>query len=167
MGSTLVNKDGQQVWGGYGDVLGRFEQLAFPADPAKDTIRANGVLEQFDIAFGFFNVKAYGPMTDFLKRKVGDQLNVFAYDWRQSNFASACDLVRYIDKRKNLADAASGQGGITLVTHSMGGIVGRLFISYRAPAGTAATETNPCPHQYNVTLFMPIAAPFNGAGHAL
>jgi hypothetical protein len=76
-------------------------------------------------------------MTDFLKRKVGNQLNVFAYDWRQSNFASACDLVRYIDKRKNRADAASGEGGITLVTHSMGGIVGRLFISYRAPAGTA------------------------------
>ncbi len=167
MGSTLVNKDGEQVWGGYGGVLNRFEQLAFPSDPSKDTIRASGVLENFDIAFGFFTVKAYGPMTSFLRGKLGDRLNVFAYDWRQSNFASACDLVRYIDKRQALADAARADAGITLVTHSMGGIVGRIFISYRAPAGTQPTAENPCPHQYNVSLFMPIAAPFNGAGQAL
>ena len=167
MGSTLVNKDGEQVWGGYGDVLSRFEQLAFPSDPSKDTVRASGILENFDIAFGFFTVKAYGPLTSFLREKLGDRLNVFAYDWRQSNFASACDLVRYIDKRQALADAALTDAGITLVTHSMGGIVGRIFISYRAPAGTAPTAENPCPHQYNVSLFIPIAAPFNGAGLAL
>jgi len=167
MGSTLVNKDGQQVWGGYGGVLSRFEQLAFPADPTKDTIRASGILENFDIAFGFFTVKAYGPMTSFLRTKLGDRLTVFPYDWRQSNFASACDLVRFIDRRQALADAARADAGMTLVTHSMGGIVGRIFISYRAPAGTAPTAENPCPHQYNVTLFMPIAAPFNGAGQAL
>jgi hypothetical protein len=167
MGSTLVNQDGEQVWGGYGGVLNNFEQLAFPSDPAKDTIRASGILENFDIAFGFFTVKAYGPMTTFLREKLGGQLNVFAYDWRQSNFASACDLVRFIDKRKALADAARTRDGITLVTHSMGGIVGRIIISYIAPEGTLPTAENPCPHQYNISLFMPIAAPFNGAGQAL
>jgi len=167
MGSTLVNKQGEQVWGGYGDVLGRFEQIAFPPDPSTDTINANGILENFDIAFGFFAVKAYGPMTDFLRSNLGNRLQVFSYDWRQSNFASACDLVQYIDKRPELAAAAKADPGITLVTHSMGGIVGRIFMSYRASAGTAPSASNPCPHQYNVGLFLPIAAPFNGAGHAL
>lgn len=168
MGSRLVNADGDLVWGTIGATQLRFEQLAYPLDPSKDTLRPDGLLKDVKLYFGWFKVQAYGPMSDFLTRTVAaDHYHEFAYNWRQSNFKTACDLVKYIGGKSALARAAKSDDGITLVTHSMGGIVGRTFISYRAPSGTPKSATNPCPHQYNVTLFLPIAAPFVGAGQAL
>lgn len=167
MGSTLKNSKNEQVWGSIKDTTDRFEELAFPVDSRGDKLTSTGILDSLSLYLGWVKILAYGPMTDFLKSAAGGKYHAFHYDWRQSNFASACDLVKFIEANRNLADAARSDLGITVVTHSMGGIVGRIFIDYRAPSGTQPTAENPCPHQFNVTLFAPIAAPFNGAGQAL
>lgn len=169
IGSVLVNERNERIWGSLSDASQHFIDLRFPFEnPVVDKVRAIALLDEFSI-FGPFGVSAYGGMSSYFRRHYAIDENYFefAYDWRQSNFVSACDLKSYIDSRPALAQKALSPHGIAIVAHSMGGIVGRLFIHDQSPAGTQPTADRPCPHQYNVTMFVAIATPFKGAGKAL
>lgn len=158
IGSSLVYRDGAAgiadkiVWGDYFATRANFGFLAYPPDPSKDKVLATGVLDSFSI-LGPLSVGAYGGIEQLLKTDLGSDYYPFAYNWRQSNFRTADDLRRFIDRNPALLKSSRGDG-IIIVAHSMGGIVARLFIDkYGA--------------QYRVSRLITIATPYYGSVQAL
>jgi pimeloyl-ACP methyl ester carboxylesterase len=61
----------------------------------------------------------------FRERDNPKTLYVFAYDWRKSNYETAGKLANYID---DIRAEHSGDLEVTLVAHSMGGLVSRCYL---------------------------------------
>lgn len=55
----------------------------------------------------------------------GDNLELFAYDWRRDNYLTSVDLSRRIDEVKE----RTGAEKVDLVAHSMGGLVARQYVA--------------------------------------
>ncbi len=78
---------------------------------------------------------AYGDLVDFLHRQGyvdGVTLFRFAYDWRRDIPRATLDN---LDNLVNQARTAAGTSQVDLIGHSMGGLVGRNYIS--SPGGAA------------------------------
>ena len=171
------------VWGTARGAERNFQKLGFPikagtnGEYQDDAIRATRVLNDFALTsiFGWRFMQldpAYGPFLNHLEEKVSqakqDSYTAFAYDWRQSNVVSACQFVQWLGESKNAAWADNAKSkGLVLVGHSMGGIVARLFVEFMAPPNTAASEANPCPHQYKVFRLIAVQTPYFGSQKAL
>lgn len=65
--------------------------------------------------------QTYGKIVNTLKKKYGEQVETFYYDWRQNNLCHVKKLQSMICERN--ADE------VIIVAHSMGGIIAKLFLN--------------------------------------
>jgi pimeloyl-ACP methyl ester carboxylesterase len=80
---------------------------------------------------GLVNLAGVDPYSSFINRSQGQtDLMVFAYDWRLSNDAAAGALAAHVQRWSGglPADIAPDEERITIIAHSMGGLVARHFI---------------------------------------
>jgi len=124
MGSQL-ELNGEVIWpGSLLNLIGSYKKMEELMDP---DLKATDVIRSFSIS------KQYQGLLDDLGRcgfRESDQpatLFVCAYDWRRDNAESANTLADLVDK------AAAAHGGvgkceISLIAHSMGGLVSRYYL---------------------------------------
>lgn len=130
-----------------GTVYGRMRKLLTPRTTATSIVDAvcNGRHE------------VYGKLLDLLARlaqSVGGLWEPFAFDWRQDNIGVSADRLA-----EHLRAVSTRADNITLVAHSMGGIVSRIVLeSDRSRFGNAIRR---------VRSFVAIATPHRGAPAAL
>ncbi|HVF53533.1 MAG TPA: alpha/beta fold hydrolase [Actinomycetota bacterium] len=91
-------------------------------------------------AFGF---DVYGGMRKYLRSLEGVKSYFFGYDWRMSP-GNATTQAR-LDKLINRARTESGTKKVTLVAHSMGGLVARWYVGSN-PAKVARVVTMGTPY---------------------
>lgn len=151
MGSILAAPDGEEVW------------PPTPLEVALGYKRKEKLLRDDlivgDIVRGVSCFDVYEPLLDtfaamgFKESGPGDRLHLFAYDWRRDLEGLATQLAARLDA---LPAAATS---ITIVAHSMGGLVARLMLE----AGKFDTR----PWFKKVDVFMTLATPHLGAPLAL
>ena len=146
IGSVLATETGEVVWGDFRSIRGRnFRRLdLLPAAGAPEALVPSDALREIPLIFGAFEVGLYGELIDFLTGETsffdsradralkgdyveGEDLFVFAYDWRRSNFANAVALNAFIAEH-------IPEGQYDIIAHSMGGIVSRIMLSGQGPA---------------------------------
>lgn len=133
MGSEL-RLGSKRVWpGSVGSLIGSYKQMEDLLDPD---------LEPVDIIRGFSISEQYQAVLEDL-RKFGFEekksLFLFPYDWRKSNAEAAGKLAARLDE---LAAQFAG-AEITIVAHSMGGLVSRYYLEsgkFDTGAGFAAVR---------------------------
>ncbi len=151
IGSVLSEEDGSVVWGNLGSLRsGTFHKLdLLPASGEAVPLKPTDALRDFPLLFGAFEVGLYSGIIDFLIGKTtisdrisgntfkgnyveGQNLFVFAYDWRRSNFANALKLDAFIQEK-------IPSGEYDLIAHSMGGLVTRIMLSQEGPNDLCTT----------------------------
>jgi pimeloyl-ACP methyl ester carboxylesterase len=126
LGSKLCTNDGKHrlLWGDAGS-YNNIQSLKLPLkSPEKDSsIVSCGVIEAVKIV-GPLKIHQYDHLVQSLESLGYERdktLFLFHYDWRQSNSETAKRLREFIDKK-------IPEGHFDIVAHSMGGIVGRLYL---------------------------------------
>lgn len=151
LGSRLVEKQtGDLVWGGRASYI-NFRNMALPRDESKIRLRPDGVIESIPIVWPF-KIKQYDRLLEVLREigyKENENLFVFSYDWRRSNFETARLLEEFVQKRTALKT-----GQFDLLGHSMGGLVSLIFL-HEQPSGS------------RVKRFVALGTPFLGSLNAL
>ena len=147
-GSQLESGD-QIVWGNLSSI-GMLDQLyieAGPRDP-DDNIIATEVIKGVSF-LGIEFKKQYSPLLNYLVDKLGYEINkdffIFPYDWRRSNLQTA-KLFEIFIEHNNL----NNENGFDVLAHSMGGIVGKLYILDNA-------------QDHNVSNFITMGTPYYGS----
>lgn len=150
------DKRPQTVWGGVGSLHWLFAPDRWEArmrqgngfdDPGP--LRAVGLFEaEATIGGRHYEFKPYSPLVSALET-AGVDIRVFPYDWRLSITHTAARLSEW------LRATWHGEGeGVTLIGHSMGGLVARCLVessSSRALVGRVITIGTPhvgAPHAY-------------------
>jgi pimeloyl-ACP methyl ester carboxylesterase len=133
MGSEL-RLGGKRIWpGSVGSLIGSYkqmEELLHPDLEPVDVIRSFSISEQYDAIFA--DLRKFG----FEEKK---NLFPFPYDWRKSNSEAAGKLAVLLDGLVAQHPGAE----ITLVAHSMGGLVSRYYLEsgkFDTGAGFAAVR---------------------------
>jgi pimeloyl-ACP methyl ester carboxylesterase len=152
MGSVLM--DGETVvWpGGPAELLRAYQNMHLLMKPAlvpSDVIRSVSISSQYDHLIQALSHCGF---------QEGDEgtLVVFPYDWRMDNAETAAKLASCVDDLANRHDSAVS---ITLLAHSMGGLVSRCYLEsglYNSRAGFA-----------NVEALITMGTPHRGAPMAL
>ncbi|WP_171103111.1 hypothetical protein [Ruegeria sp. HKCCD7255] len=153
-GSVLSDEAGNPVWGKANSItrkqFTRLNLLPVGSDP--EDLAATDVLREIPLVFGAFSIGLYGPLIDELtkvqtgpaitpelrgkaKYTEGDNLFVFKYDWRRSNFANAKHLNDFI--KEKVPDGEQ----YDLVAHSMGGLITRIFLNEVRPRDVCTDPT--------------------------
>lgn len=142
VGSELSNEVSEVIWGRVSSLRpSNFSALnLLPEEGAPVALTPTDALRSVPLLFGTINVGVYSEIIDFLKGETsifdtaarreilgeyteGEDLFVFAYDWRRSNFANAVLLNSFV--AKNIPEAQD----FDIVAHSMGGLLTRAFLS--------------------------------------
>ncbi len=150
MGSTLRNPDTDEiVWGRMIDlrVANPHEALLFPEKDGvelpvdsthSDGLIASSILSRFEMLNRIGSVTVYEDLIqnfsrcglvegDIQRCSGSDNIYLFSYDWRQDLVKTAQLLADRIEAVK-LASGPETQ--VTLVTHSMGGLVAQYYLMY-------------------------------------
>lgn len=94
-------------------------------------------------------------------RDAGFNFIVFGYDWRRSLAESVGYFQKFMDKLQRRIKAATGDDSMgqrtTLLTHSMGGLVAKLFLNRVLSGGGTAADV-----QAYCNQVITVAAPFYG-----
>lgn len=114
MGSKLQYKE-FEIWPINPTILwkGANELQKKLKDLQDEEINSEGILENF------FGINFYGELVKYSKQ-LGDEITIFNYDWRKSNFCHIEELKQKINLN---ADE------VIIIAHSMGGIVAKLFLT--------------------------------------
>lgn len=119
MGSRL-KLHGELIWPGtvLNAIVTRYDKLDALRDPA---VVPDGLIEKVFVFAQYENLLEDLERLGFVR---GDTLLACAYDWRKSNQDSAGTLARILD------DAATRHpdAEITIIAHSMGGLVARYYL---------------------------------------
>ena len=122
MGSTLCLGSGV-IWPGpVSSLIGEYKlmpNLLRPELVATDALRNYGVFSIYDSVIS--DLEDMG----FEENGSPKTLYVFAYDWRKSNYEAAGRLADCIDK---IRASVAGELSITIIAHSMGGLVSRCYL---------------------------------------
>lgn len=121
MGTSLSTPQGEEVWPPTAN------EVIFGYHRKDKLLQDDLVVGDIVRRVSCFDV--YKPIVEtlaaigFKETGAGDRLHLFAYDWRR-------DLEQLADKlaAKIEAAAAAGPTSITIVAHSMGGLIGRLVL---------------------------------------
>jgi hypothetical protein len=120
----------QVIWGANDMIPWLFDHDGWKASLLKGNgLRDAGPIKTKDL----INMVGFDPYSSFIRLLQGQtDLLVFHYDWRLSNDETAGKLETQIKERwwkgGLPADIASDQERITIIVHSMGGLVARHFI---------------------------------------
>ncbi|QOZ36480.1 hypothetical protein [Bradyrhizobium sp. CCBAU 53421] len=128
LGSRLVDDNGTVIWGDRNSYL-NFPKLEIAPSGPVTALHSDGrLVESINVLGPFWTIHQYDTLLHYL-HSLGyidnETLFVFAYDWRLSNFETAKQLQTFVDdpKRGRLQN-----GQFDLLSHSMGGIVSKLWM---------------------------------------
>ncbi|MDA0368717.1 MAG: alpha/beta fold hydrolase [Proteobacteria bacterium] len=125
LGSRLADSSGQLVWGDVSSLtqLDRLRRIE-GAPP----FEAKGLVTEFRLLGPFIKVRQYDSLIKILgalgyreSQAPPNQLLVFGYDWRQSNFETAARFDQFVKEK-------IPSGDFDILAHSMGGLVARIYI---------------------------------------
>lgn len=168
---SVLERDGKQLWGVspgglWGIVAGNnLEQLKLTAaengdDDLGDGIVATCLVPNIELIPGLWKQGGYGRLGSGLIDRLGlipgENYFEFPYDWRRDNRVAAKRLAaRASDRIKTWREKSGNPDAkLVLVTHSMGGLVGRYFVE--------------CLGGWRIVRTMvSFGAPFRGSGNAL
>ncbi len=144
------------------DVLwpGSVASLVLEYNRMPDLLRPD--LVATDVLRSFAGFSVYDPIIDdletcgFHERRNPKTLYLFPYDWRKSNSRAADGLAKLID---GIRDEHRADVKITIVAHSMGGLVSRCYLE----SGSFDTR----PGFANVKTLITIGTPHRGAAAAV
>lgn len=150
IGSTLVDPDGNELWGVKRGFLLRsirrfgsnVDQLRLPTgigdSPAPDAVRVGGLISIPHVIGKLFGSDGYGHLIAWLEKafavhqpKDGEAGNLipFPYDWRLSNRFTAkriqTELVPILEQWRE--ETNNPEAKFRFICHSMGGLVARWF----------------------------------------
>lgn len=149
MGSEL-KLGSERIWPGpAASLIGSYKKMAELLRPdlvAVDAIRSFSISDQYQALFN--DLRKFG----FVE---GQTFFPFPYDWRKSNAEAAAGLADRLDALV----AAQADAEITLLAHSMGGLVGRYFLESKRYEGRAGHRA--------VRRLITLATPHRGAPLAL
>ncbi len=96
--------------------------------PSGGAVEVTGVIHETIVVPHLIKIDSYSLLTRYLEADLGYRLGIdlleFPYDWRQDNRVTAKQFASAIVAwRKNM-----GHGPVTILAHSMGGLVSRYFI---------------------------------------
>jgi len=139
-GSWLKENGGSLLWPA-GQELGRYGKLRMrPDGTSLFDIRSDGLLrKEFQHVVPRGPIDVYGPFLDSLEPHgfhEGINLFPFDYDWRLSCAAHVPDLEKLVRQ----AAEGSPNGRVTLIGHSMGGLVARAFVLSKSPSATLVSR---------------------------
>lgn len=153
MGSELW-KGPTQIWPGSALELllpyPHMDALLDPTTAVGDIVRKVSISTQYSALVDALNT------CGFIEGGPTPTLKVFPYDWRKDNSLAAAQLAEVVD---TMAKALGAEADITLVSHSMGGLVSRYYLEsglFDARAGIRA-----------VKQLITLATPHRGAPMAL
>ena len=99
-----------------------------------------GMIRQLAVIPNLIKAESFGSLTNFLTQDLGYEpgkdLLEFPYDWRRDNRETARLLAEAIRQWRKQLDRPADR--ITLIAHSMGGLVARLYLQHHG--GTEAVE---------------------------
>ena len=137
-GSALVARDGTRLWGLPAAELVRalydeahLSRMRVDKAHPDDGIKPDGLV-RFAIIPGLWGVEPYGDLLTRVGSTVATDKHAvisFSYDWRRSVAEAAAELGKRA--RNHLRDwqrAGHADARLTLVCHSMGGLVARYFV---------------------------------------
>lgn len=128
-GSQLLDANGDVVFGDARSLVKRFGDVEMSTGEERNPRRqlSPGPLIESVSVFGLFRVEQYSGLISHLTSigyKLGADLFVFSYDWRQSNFETSRRLHEFVEKTQALKGRK-----FDLVAHSMGGLVAMIYVS--------------------------------------
>jgi pimeloyl-ACP methyl ester carboxylesterase len=82
-----------------------------------------------DVVFRAFGTDVYGGMRTYLRSLEGVRTYFLAYDWRKA--PGHAETQQALDRLVNRARSESGRRKVTLVAHSMGGLVSRWYVAHK------------------------------------
>ena len=162
-GSELKNDANDIIWISGANGIFNLHSLALPIpglgiNNGGENLRPGGVLKDVPILFGLFSYDVYQST---LKKIIGIlpadvQFVPFGFDWRQDLSGTATLLGAEISKlhREGITD-------ITLIAHSMGGLVTSYYLRYGSHDIDTAVENWEGLNQVNRVIFA--GTPFRGA----
>ncbi len=134
--------DGKTVWISASQALFGSKtaaRIGFEVPEAQELVPST-VLDRIPVIPGIdaATVDVYGDFIDTLRARLGPhtQVHLFSYDWRDGYFEA-------VKKLAALVHTLSSQEGrsISLITHSMGGLIASYYLRYGAQEPEAAAET--------------------------
>src|SRR5215813_8706242 len=125
LGSRLCAAADEIVWGS-GSSLSKFARLQLNGDKPEN-LEPCGLIDKIEVLGPLYSIKAYTALLQHLKAIgfEGNNLHLFDYDWRQSNFDTAQKLKKFIEDRRKDGRLP---GQFDIIAHSMGGIVTRIYL---------------------------------------
>lgn len=117
-------------------------------------MREDGVLRDIPIVPLLYAYEAYGPALDFLA-DIG-QVVPFSYDWRQDLHTTVLELDRLVTFLEK-----AGATSITLVGHSLGGLIVSWYLRYGTEPPETAVENDRASRRIHAAVVA--AAPYDGA----
>ena len=129
--------------------------------PASQSLVEDGVLESVTVIPGLYSIDIYGSFRRALESAFAEKAVVVAlpYDWRQDNFKAvrALDLlIRQLHEQ--------GINRISIVAHSMGGLIAAYYLRYGTLDYNVAHETWDGARYINRAVI--VGVPFRGAMNA-
>jgi pimeloyl-ACP methyl ester carboxylesterase len=166
MGSKLCDALGKVVWGDRSSYsASRINLLRLPADPeARDkSIKSCGLIEQVNIIPLLWETDVYAGLIAKIKTYGyrDEDVLLFDYDWRLSNFENATLL-------KNAIENRFPNERVNIVAHSMGGLIARIYIQNLGGAPRIGKLLfMGTPHAGSATIFMRLKDGFENWPSAL
>jgi phospholipase A1 len=154
MGCELKTKEGQLIWPG--PVLSLAFHYNLMDQLMQEDLSVGGLIRSYATITQYGELIADLRICGFRESDAPPTLVAFAYDWRKSNKLAAEDLANKIDEIVNLHN---GDADISLIGHSMGGLVARYYLE----SGNFETR----PGLKKVVRLITLATPHRGAPLAL
>ncbi len=96
------------------------------------------ILDCIPVIPGIYSKDVYAAFLGKLRARLGTRprIHLFAYDWREDYFAAVKQLARLVSELKH-----RGATSITIIAHSMGGLITSYYLRYGSQAPEEAVET--------------------------
>ena len=164
-GSQLNLKDsGERVWINLSQALWGDQTLALANEdidvPDAKPLQVDGVLDEVRVIPGLYSMNIYGDAFEGLQTRLKGHSKIipFAYDWRKDLVHASQKLNALVNKLKS-----KGAKSISIVAHSMGGMLASYYLIYgdQDYDGAVATFSGARKIDHLITL----GAPFKGTMH--
>jgi pimeloyl-ACP methyl ester carboxylesterase len=129
-GSKLVDPNTDKIiWMNFKNALFNSKSLVLPGLGFEDAaeLKPKGILKSIPIIPYLYTKDIYGEFLDYLYESLGRKITIveFSYDWRLDISKSAHELNSLVQKIHTL-----GAKSVSIVAHSMGGLVTNYFLRY-------------------------------------
>ena len=96
------------------------------------------VLDCIPVIPGIYRKDVYAAFLGKLRARLGTRprIHLFAYDWREDYFAAVKQLARLVSELKHRSATS-----ITIIAHSLGGLITSYYLRYGSQAPEEAVET--------------------------